>query len=217
MNKPLLVIGALLFGALANANPPASERKIQASHVVSERDPAIRIELPESAHYVGAVRWHLFGVADCELHMFVEADPGKKVTRYYWIQFEALLPGDPTKIYSYKNGHDTTIAGLSFNLRARFGESAEKPKPGSDLEHAFKLIMDAGYKLPRDLMNVRFVHLPDDAKRKELMVIYAEDLAPTGFSTADLIAGGTIRPEWAAIETELIARAKARIRFLPQK
>lgn len=217
MNRLLLVFCMLCPGALASANPPAPERKIQSNHIISERDPSIRIELPESARYVGADRWHLFGIADCELHIFVEADHEKKVKRYYWIQFEALLPANPEKFYDYKNGQDMIIAGLNFNLRARFGTSAEKPRPGSDLEHVVKLITDAGYKLPPDLMNVRFVHLPDAAKRKELMVIYGEDMAPTGYTTADLIADGKIRPEWAAIETELIARAKARVRFHPQK
>lgn len=217
MNKVLVVLCGLFLCGFASANPLAPERKIQSNQIVSERDPRIRIELPESARYVGGERWHLFGVADCELHLFVEADAAKKVQRYYWIQFEALLPIYPERFYDYKNGQDSVIAGLNFNLRARFGPVAEKPKAGSDLEHALKLITDAGYTLPTDLMNVRFVHLPDAAKRKELMVIYAEDLAPTGYTSDRLIADGKIRPEWAAIETDLIARAKARVRFHPQK
>ncbi|MBP7371138.1 MAG: hypothetical protein KA902_06820, partial [Arenimonas sp.] len=95
------------------------------------------------------------------------------------------------------------------------GSTAEIPKPGSDLEHAYKLITDAGYILPADLMNVRFVYIPDSAKRKELMVIYAEDMAPTGVTSAELIATGKIDPRWAAIESKLIERAKTKVSFLP--
>ncbi len=183
--------------------------------IISKRDPNIRIDVPRSARYLGADRWHLFGVADCEIHIFVEADRQKNVKRYYWIQFESYLPEYPDYFYEYKKGHNEQIAGLDFNLRARFGLSAETPKAGSDLEHALQLITARGYKLPADLMNVRFVHLTDASKRKELMVIYAEDMAPTGFSTAALIAGGKIRPEWSAIEAQLLARAKKKLGFRP--
>ena len=36
------------------------------------------------------------------------------------------------------------------------------------------------------MMDVRLVHLLDAEKRKELMIIYGEDLASTGFTAADL-------------------------------
>ena len=37
------------------------------------------------------------------------------------------------------------------------------------------------------------------------MIIYAEDLAPTGFTAADLQKGGKARNQWPAIEKGLIA------------
>ena len=40
--------------------------------------------------------------------------------------------------------------------------------------------------MPSGMMYVRLVHLLDDQKRKELMIIYGEDLAPTGHTVADL-------------------------------
>ena len=42
--------------------------------------------------YVGADRWVLYGIADCELHAFVEADQRKNVQSLYWVQFEDLTP-----------------------------------------------------------------------------------------------------------------------------
>ena len=67
------------------------------------------------------------------------------------------------------------------------------------------------------MMNVRLVYLLDPSHRKELMVIYAEDMATTGYSSANLMAGGKIRPEWAGLEEALIERAKKQIRFHLQK
>ena len=44
--------------------------------------------------------------------------------------------------------------------------------------------------MPANAMCVRLVHLLDEAKRKELMIIYGEDLGPIGFSAVDLNKGG---------------------------
>jgi hypothetical protein len=56
------------------------------------------------------------------------------------------------------------------------------------------------------------VHLPTPDRRKELMIIYAEDLAPTGFAAADLAAGGKSAGEMPRLERELLQRAVDRIR-----
>jgi hypothetical protein len=217
MRKIFFALCVLLMSGLLSANTPRPERKVKSNSIVSDRDPRIRIKVPKTAHYVGADRWDLYEIADCEVHLFVEADKQKNVKSYYWIQFESYLPTKPEYSYNYKNGQSMTIAGLEFNVRARFGTSSEQPKAGSDLEHVLRLLATKGYKLPADIMNVRLVHLLDESKRKELMIIYGEDMAPTGFTTAKLIADGKIRPEWTAIENDLISRAKQKIIFNPQK
>ncbi len=58
--------------------------------------------------------------------------------------------------------------------------------PGSDREHIDTMVRNKGYTMPAGMMYVRLVHLLDDQKRKELMIIYGEDLAPTGLTVADL-------------------------------
>ena len=60
-------------------------------------------------------------------------------------------------------------------------------------------------------MYVRLVHLLDEQKRKELMFIYGEDLALTGFTVADLKKGGKAYDQWPAIEKGLIERAEKKI------
>jgi hypothetical protein len=47
-------------------------------------------------------------------------------------------------------------------------------KPGYDAEHVRQLIRASAYTIPPGMVNVRFVHLPDEQKRRELMIIYAE-------------------------------------------
>ena len=215
--KMTLATCAFVFCGFLRAETLPSERKVESNSVVSTRDPNIKIDVPASAHYVGADRWHLFGVADCEVHVFIQADEKKTVQSFYWIQFEGYLPEKPDQRYDYTKDREMVIDGLEFRLKARFGPTSEKPKAGSDLAHVLELIAGGGYKLPAYMMNVRLVYLPDSSRRKELMVIYAEDLASTGYSSTDPMAGEKVRPEWAGIEGALIERAKKQIRFHLQK
>jgi hypothetical protein len=202
-----------VFCGFVRGEPLAPERKVESNSVISARDPKIRIDLPASAHYLGADRWHLFGVADCEVHIFIQADEKKTVQSLFWIQFEGYLPEKPDQRYDYRKDLELLVDGMEFRFKARFGPTSEKPKAGSDLAHVLTLIAAGGYKLPPDMMNVRLVYLPDSSQRKELMVIYAEDLAGAGYSSTDLMAGEKVRPEWAGIEGALIERAKKQIRF----
>ena len=65
--------------------------------------------------------------------------------------------------------------------------------------------------MPAGMMYVRLVHLLDRQKRKELMIIYGEDLAPTGLTAADLHKGGRSYNEWSAIDKSLVERAAKKI------
>lgn len=67
--------------------------------------------------------------------------------------------------------------------------------------------------MPAGMMYVRLVHLLDEQKRKELMFIYGEDLAPTGFTAADLKKSGKAYDQWPAIEKSLIERAEKKIKI----
>jgi len=172
---------ALAFAvAVANlsscAAGPAPEREARGSAIVSAREPAVRIEVPREARYVGADRFVLLGIADCELHVFVEADAQHRVQRLYWIQFEGYLPSRPDLHHRYESPRHETVAGMDFYVDTWV--SPETPRdfePDSDVAHLRRLLAANGYTLPRT-RSVRLVHLLDDAKRKELMVIYAEAL-----------------------------------------
>jgi ketosteroid isomerase-like protein len=201
-----VLVTSSLFGGTS-----APERKSDHNAIISERDPKVRIELPASVQYVGADRWTLYEIADCELHAFVEADEQKNVLRLYWIQFEGYVPTRPALHHTYDSPRHVTIGGLDFYVDTWTSSPDEKSKPGSDTEHIRKLIASRGYKMSANSMCVRFVHLLDEAKRKELMIIYGEDLAPTGFSAVDLNKGGKAHDQWSALEKGLIERAKEKI------
>jgi hypothetical protein len=210
------------IGCVAFASQ-APERKVENNIIISERDPKVQIELPKSVEYVGADRWVLYDIADCELHAFVEADEHQNVQRLYWIQFESYLPSKPDLHHTYDSPRHATIGGLDFYVDTWVKLTNERITPGSDEEHIQSLIHRKGFKLPAGMMSVRLVHLLDEQKRNELMFIYAEDVAPTGFTAAEIQASqSAIRnpksafplrayDQWPAIEKSLVERAKEKI------
>jgi hypothetical protein len=210
------VVIVLLCSTVLASDYPRPERRVQANLVTSERDPKIRIKLPPAVQYIGADRWPLLSIADCELHVFVEAPAQKKVQRLYWLQFEAYLPSLPDLHHTYPFTKTDTLSGLLFDVRARFGPGADAAKPGSDLEHVQALLRAKGLQMPEGTTNVRFVHLLDDQKRKEFMIIYVEDLAPLGLTVNDLMPGGRHSAKWPSIEAALIQRAKKAVTLYPE-
>jgi hypothetical protein len=209
--REIIILGLAASCLATEAKEP--ERTIENNVIVSQLEPKIRIELPRAVQYVGADRWVLFEIADCELHALVEADGQQNVQRLYWLQFEGYLPAKPDLHHQYESPRHTTIGGLDFYVDVWTGGSDDRVTPGSDTEHIFALIRAKGYKMPAEMMYVRLVHLLDEQKRKELMIIYGEDLALTGVGAADLKKGGKAYDQWRTIEKRLVERAKTKIKI----
>jgi len=178
----------LLAGLAGQTQKPV--RKVSGSVISSSHDPAIQIQLPKAVKYAGADRWVLYGVADCELHAFAEPDGQNNVKALYWVQFEGYIPSRPALHYEYDSTRHVTIGGMDFFVDTWVRSNEEKIREGSDREHIENLISARGLKMPAGMAYVRLVHLLNAQKRKELMIIYGEDLAPTGLTASDLREGG---------------------------
>lgn len=218
MPRRKLLILISFFSALwwlPELRATSAGRKIEGNTVISDHDPGVRIELPRTVRYVGNDRWVLYGIADCDLYAFVEANEQKTVNRLYWIQFEAYLPSRPDLHHTYDSPHHLTIAGWDFYVDTYARPKDQPIEAGSDREHIEATIRKQGYSMPAGMMYVRLVHLLDEHKRKELMIIYGEDLAPTGLSAKELDKGGKAHGEWPRIEQGLIKRTVERIKLQP--
>jgi hypothetical protein len=200
---------------MAQTAPP--ERKVLGNVVTSKRDPEVRIELPKTAQYVGPDRWVLYGIANCELQAFAEAGAQKNVQRLYWVQFEGYLPSRPDLHHTYDSTKHATIGGMDFYVDTWVRTKDATTESGSDREHIEALVRAKGYRMPEAMMYVRLVHLLDNEKRKELMIIYGEDLAPSGFSAAELSEGGKAHDRWPGIADAMLERAERRIMIEPAK
>ena len=65
-----------------------------ADNSITSSSPALKLSVAPKFHYAGARRFILYGVAEAEIHLFVEADANKNVQRMYWVQFEGYLPSN---------------------------------------------------------------------------------------------------------------------------
>jgi hypothetical protein len=199
----------ILFCPLISAQAP--ERTARGNTLHSERDPGLTIRLPKDVQYAGADRWLLYDIADCELHAFVLADSKKNVQQIYWVQFEQYVPTRPDLHHTYDSPHHAQLGGKDFYVDTWVRVRDAETTPGSDRQHIETMIRAREYRLPNGMMYVRLVHLLDEQKRKELMIIYGEDLAPSGFTAPELEKGGAHFDRWAAISDGLVERAQRQI------
>lgn len=214
----MVIVSALMASVVMAQAAEAPERKIAGTTVVSQHDPAVSVILPSSAHYVGSERFLLTDPKmgpfdDCELHAFVETD-GRRLHKLYWVQFEAYLPSHPDIHHTYDSPRHATIGGLDFYVDTWVSTANDRREPGSDTDHLDTLLAKHGIRRG-DMASVRLVHLTDATKRKELMVIYSEDIAATGFTTAQLQPGGSAHDRWSSVERGMIGRALHAIHIAP--
>jgi hypothetical protein len=209
-------VASAFFGLLPACPAATAERFVVDHTVVSRRDPAVNIELVDSVRYVGTDSFTFskpgLGAFDAaELFAFADAGKDGHTRKYIWVQFEGYLPGHPDLHFTYDSPKHVTIGGLDFY--EDIGVASPKPlEPGTDTEHFYSLLAAHGYQR-NDLMWVRLVHLLDATKRKELMIIYAESLAPTGYTARQLDQGGPDHARWPAMAAALSQRAIQGIRI----
>ncbi|HEX8572570.1 MAG TPA: hypothetical protein VF759_07455 [Allosphingosinicella sp.] len=218
MRRLLVCALAMLAGTGAPAlaqpadapGPPAARVE---SNLVSHRGEGVTVRVPRKAAYAGGDRFILYGVADCEVHVFVEADARRRVRRLYWIQFESYLPGLQDRRYDYSDGNRRMdLWGAPAWVRAAPADTSAPGRPGSDRERVLAILKRGGFAVPADVLSVRLVRLLDDPKgtgrgRRELMLMYVEDLAPAGLKAADFATDGKPNARWTGAEAPLIARA----------
>ena len=184
------------FAQSASSPPeqkPAQQlsRTVKGQVLTSTETPAVKLEFDKAFKYAGGHDFILYEVARAEQHFFVDADKEGRIKRVYWVQFEGYLPSN-THTYRYKVNKTVSIGGLEFIADAYARNiKGNQGRPDSDGARARAFLESKGYRMASDdMLSQRLVHLVDEAKRNELMIIYMEDLSGTGLTAADLAAGG---------------------------
>ncbi|MBI3790018.1 MAG: hypothetical protein HY275_03975 [Gemmatimonadetes bacterium] len=196
----LFVLG-LTVGSTLPAQP-ALERRVTRGTLVSQADPAGTFVIDSSFHYAGGQVIDILKVAGAEQHFFIQADAKRAIRRFYWIQFEHYYPSN-TATYDYSGipQQPVQIGRLQFggDVRVREHYFTMDQRPGSDSKAAETFLRAKGYVVDGTFATLRLFHLPDDTRRRELMIIYGE-----------------VRPDTSApagLAAEITARAQAGLRI----
>lgn len=209
MRKSLLLITVLSgLCALLQIAEAQTTRTVKGQVITSTELPAVRLQFDKGFKYAGGHDFILYNVARAEQHFFVDADDQGRIKRLYWVQFEGYLPSN-THTYQYKVNKSVNIGGLDFIADAYARNIKTNPgRPDSDGSRARAFLESKGYRWSSDeVLSQRLVHLVDEAKRNELMIIYLEDLSAMGLTAADLAAGGSAAARWGEISNQLLERA----------
>ncbi len=219
MKKPVLAAVAALIAAgilfhlymsdrgrwTTEAEYTGLTREVRDGELVSESDPAVAMRFGSSFRHLGGQKFVLYGVADVEQHFFVETGAGGALQSVYWIQFEGYLP-DNSYRYDYEDSPGRlTLGDFDFYVDTAAVESdPKKRRRGTDGARAREFLLRHGFVLPANYVYARLIHLADASRRKELMVIFIEDLAPLGLTGTDL--DGPQAGRWPEIEKQHLAK-----------
>lgn len=218
-NAPLLIMAALGLGAVFHQGGPflpiplrretsQQHRTVKGQELVSAETPKVRLKFDKAFKYIGSQDFILYEVARAEQHFFVDADSQGRIKRMYWVQFEGYLPSN-NQAYRYKINKTINLGGFEFIADAYARNVKANPgRPDSDGSRARAFLESKGYRMASDeVLSQRLVHLVDEAKRNELMIIYLEDLAGTGLTASELASGGRAEAQWDSISKALLERA----------
>lgn len=170
---------ALLSSALILQAAPL--REVKGGTLISPADPKASFTPDKAFRYAGGQTIDIFKVAGADQHFFIDAAPDQSIRRFYWIQFEHYYPSN-ANAYDYSGiaQRPVTLGPLAFmgDVRVKPSYFTMDDRPGSDSKAAENFLRAKGYKLDGTFVTLRLFHLPDDTKRRELMIIYGEVLPP---------------------------------------
>ncbi len=186
------------------------DRTVSGNDLVSDHDPDVILRFGPTFRHIGGQKFILYGVADTEQHFFVETTPDDKLKSVYWVQYEAYLP-DNSYSYNYEDSPlRMTLGEFEFftDTDAVAFDPDRKRARGTDGAMARQLLASKGYVFPNNFAYARLVYLTDEARRKELMIIFIDDIESLGFSAAELQEGGAEASRWPEVEQAHLERIK---------
>ncbi len=186
-------------------------RSVSENDLVSPEDPEVVMRFGPSFRHLGGQKFVLYGVADTEQHFFVETTADDELQSLYWIQFEAYLP-DNSYRYDYEDSPARlNLDGFDFyvDTAAVQSDPDRKRKRGTDGARAREFLKSKGYTIPPNYAYARLVYLTDESRRKELLVIFIDNLDPLGLKGSDLQDGGKAEQRWPEIEQKHLEKIRS--------
>ncbi len=217
---------ALLFAAITlrpsalrgqTSVPEQPNRTVNDNVLNSPALPATKVRVDDAFSYLGSFDFVLKGIAYGERHIFADTADAK-VRRLFIFQFEGFLPNNE-HTYNYDFTHAETIGGHKFrqNTWAYSNEKAAKNNPNGEGALTAAFLRSKELELEDELMMSRFLMVPDDARRHEMILFYLENASTTGYSISTFYdMNDNPTRHWKEISQELTARSRESFRILDE-
>jgi hypothetical protein len=184
-----VLVSSLLLSSIAYAQSDVDSqtRRVKGQILTSASLPPVRIRFGKTFKYVGLQQFILYDRAQVEQHFFVDADKQQRIKRMYMVQFEGYLP-NISGSYNYPVTKTVSLAGQSYIVDAEVipnVPAAIKQDAQSDVARAASFLEGKGYRIGEGIVFQRFVRLVDEAKRREFILLYVEDLSGAGVVAAE--------------------------------
>ncbi len=175
------------------------KRTVEGNTLTSYGYPAARITFPPEYEYLGAHRFILYGTVETEQYMFAASHPDGSTRSLINVQFEAILP-EVEGAYDYSAApREIRIGPLEFDVDvepARRHWLVRNGLPGTDGERHHSFAAERGFPKPKDYIWARFAYVPEDAPRREMLILQSEDLTSMGLTAPSLRPGGANAERW---------------------
>lgn len=182
-------------------------RFVNGNVLISSELPDIQVRVSEAFHYLGTFDFTIPEIAAGERYIFAETH-GHKINRLFIAQFEAILP-QSTITYNYRFDDALTLGTHKFrqNTYAYSNGAARQENPQGEAALTADFLSKRNYHLQDELMMSRFVTVPDQERKHELILFYIENVSESGRQLEDFYMDDQETELWKEISWSLTRRS----------
>ena len=166
-----------------------SARYAKGQELFSGNNPKITLKFKKDFKYIGKQSFILFENSKVT-QLYYAKISGKQVNAFYTIQFEEYLPEINQK-YNYKIKDSLKISDVSFLYSPVFNEPNKtlNDSKKSDVWYKYKFLQSKGFTMPDEVAGHRFVKVLDSTSKKEMLIVYNEDIKLSNMTFAEVDEG----------------------------
>lgn len=183
------------------------DQYVRGQEIVSKKLPKIRVRVSGDFQYLGKFPFKIRDVAAGERFVFAESQ-GKKVTRLFIAQFEAFYP-ENDKVYNYSFADAMEMKGHKFrqNTYAYSNRESLARNVNGEAALTYKFLTEKGLEVEDELVMSRFVTVPPENRKHELILFYLENGSETGYRLHDFYQNDQVTDIWKEISVGLTERS----------
>jgi len=203
-----MFLGLILVAVAVNAQSDVETNRIVRNNtIISDQLPKINISVAREFKYVGKFPFKIRDIAGGERFVFVDAEKGK-VKRMFIAQFEGFFKHiDDFYRYSFKNALTFGAHKFRHNPYAYSNKESHKNRPKGESALTVAFLKEKGYWLEDELMMYRYITVPDEEKKHELILFYFENISETKHSLAEFYKNDSATDLWKGISGKLMKRS----------